>query len=50
MFLDHKSTHPIILFSGLLTQCESYKIYGYLSATKTKILLMIANNVDVMFR
>ncbi|XP_015790274.1 trafficking protein particle complex subunit 2-like protein [Tetranychus urticae] len=37
-------------YLGLLNQCESYKIYGLLSATRIKILLMVSTNVSVMFR
>ncbi|XP_074603629.1 trafficking protein particle complex subunit 2-like protein [Brevipalpus obovatus] len=37
-------------YLGLLNQCETYKIYGLLSATKTKILLMVSTSVGNMFR
>lgn len=43
---DRQSHHPTSQhrdpFLGLLTQLENYKVYGLLSTTKTKVLLIIS--------
>ncbi|RWS03563.1 trafficking protein particle complex subunit 2-like protein [Dinothrombium tinctorium] len=37
-------------YLGLLNQCENYKIYGLLSTTKSKILLMVSMNSNTILR
>lgn len=48
LFFNFNFIH--LCLSGLLNQCENYKIYGFLSPTKVKILLMVSTNINVMFR
>ena len=38
------------IYLGLLSQSEEYKIYGLLSATKTKIILMVSTALNLMVR
>ncbi|RWS24160.1 trafficking protein particle complex subunit 2-like protein [Leptotrombidium deliense] len=44
---QHQSRDPYL---GLLNQCENYKIYGLLSPTKSKILLMVSVNSNSILR
>lgn len=46
--VEEKSEQPTSRdnFLGVLYQCEQYKIYGLMSTTKIKILLMLSNKMN----
>ena len=37
-------------YLGLLSQTETYKVFGLLSATRIKIILMVSTNTNQMLR
>jgi hypothetical protein len=38
------------VYLGLLNQCENYKIFGLLSTTRVKVILMVSTTSNVMLR
>lgn len=46
--VDEKSEQPTSRdnFLGVLYQCEQYKIYGLMSTTKVKVLLMVSQRYN----